>query len=170
VTSELRFCPSCAGKLATRPAGHPASPQPVCRTCGFVLWQNPKPSVEALILRGEGPDTEVLLGCIGDGPRKGRWSTPGGFMNIGDEPQAALIRECLRELGVSIEVGELIGAFTDTFAGGEIALFYLCELKSGEPRPADIVDDVRWFRIETPPDMSLESELKAIRALQDRFG
>jgi ADP-ribose pyrophosphatase YjhB (NUDIX family) len=91
-------------------------------------------------------------------------------MNIGDEPHAALIRECLRELGVSIEVGELVGAFTDTFAGGEIALFYLCELKSEEPRPADIVDDVRWFRIQDPPDMSLESEEKAIRALQDRLG
>jgi ADP-ribose pyrophosphatase YjhB (NUDIX family) len=111
----------------------------------------------------------VLLGRVADGPRKGRWSTPGGFMNIGDEPEAALIRECLRELGVSIEVLELFGAFTDTFAGGEIALFYLCELKSGEPRPADIVDDVGWFRIKAPPDMSLESELKAIKALQDRF-
>ena len=90
-------------------------------------------------------------------------------MNIGDEPEGALIRECQRELGVSVNVGELIGAFTDTFWGSVVALFYKCELQSGEPRPADIVDDVGWFRVLAPPEIAFESEEKAIRALQQQF-
>src|SRR2546422_7612566 len=100
--SDLRYCPACADRLEIRPAGHPASPQPVCQACGFVLWQNPKPSVEALILRGKGGNTEVLLGRLGVGPGMGRWTAPGGFLNLGDEPEAALLRECQRELGVSV--------------------------------------------------------------------
>ncbi|MGH9199078.1 MAG: NUDIX hydrolase [Acidimicrobiia bacterium] len=169
MVSKLRYCPACAGTLEIRPAGHPASPQPVCQTCGFVLWQNPKPSVQALILRGNGRSAEVLLGRLGMGPSKGRWTAPGGFLNLGDEPEPALIRECERELGVSVRVSELIGAFTDTFAGGELALFYRCELQSGEPRPADIVDAVAWFPVLASPEMAFESEGKAVRALQERL-
>jgi ADP-ribose pyrophosphatase YjhB (NUDIX family) len=103
------------------------------------------------------------------GPSKGRWTTPGGFLNLGDEPEMALIRECQRELGVTVLVRELIGAFTDTLAGGEVALFYVCELRSGEPRPADIVDKVAWFLVLAPPEMAFESEENAIRSLQQRL-
>jgi len=169
MATGLRYCPVCSGGLEVRPAGHPASPHPVCRACGFVLWQNPKPSVDALILRGKGRDSEVLLGRRGMAPGKGRWTAPGGFLNLGDEPEGALIRECQRELDVTVLVCELIGAFTDTFAGGEVALFYRCELQSGEPRPADIVDEVAWFPVLTPPEMAFESEQKAINALQRRL-
>src|SRR4029453_1132513 len=168
MTSDIGFCPACAGKVAIQPAGHPASPQPVLPDLWLCSVANPKPSVEALILRGTRPNIEVLLGRVGNGARKGRWCTPGGFMNIGDEPEAALIRECRRELGASVEVGEPIGAFTDSFAGGEMALFYNCAIKSGEPGPKDIVDAVDWFPITSPPEMSLESEQKAIRAMQER--
>jgi NUDIX domain len=101
MVSKLRYCPACGGTLEIQPAGHPASPQPVCQACGFVLWQNPKPSVQALILRGNGRNAEVLLGRRGTGPGKGYWSAPGGFLNLVDEPPPALIRECERELGVS---------------------------------------------------------------------
>jgi 8-oxo-dGTP diphosphatase len=167
--SDLRYCPACAGTLEVRPAGHPASLHPVCQTCGFTLWQNPKPSVEALILRYQGHESEILLGRVGSGPSKGRWSTPGGFLNLGDEPEPSLIRECQRELGVLVRVCELIGAFTDAFAGGEVALFYRCQLESGEPRPADIVDAVAWFPVTAPPELSLDSERKAVQTLRERL-
>jgi len=149
--------------------GHPAAPHPVCQSCGFILWQNPKPSVQALIVRGMGREAEVLLGHREMGPGKRRWDTPGGFLNLGDEPEAALVRECRREFGVSIRVCELIGAFTDSVFGGELALFYRCELESGEPRPADIVDAVAWFPVSAPPEMAFQSVEKAVRALQERL-
>jgi hypothetical protein len=69
---------------------------------------------------------------------------------------------------VSVRVGELIGAFTDTFTGGELALFYRCELQSGQPRPADIVDAAAWFPASNPLEMAFESAEKAVRALQQR--
>jgi len=169
MTSVVRYCPACAGNLKIRPAGHPASPHPVCQSCGFVLWQNPKPSVEALIVRGMGRDPDVLLGRLGTGAGKGRWDAPGGFLNLGDEPEAALIRECQREFGVSVRVCELIGAFTETSHGGEVALFYRCELQSGEPRAADIVDAVDWFPVSTPPEFAYKSVENALRALQERL-
>lgn len=70
---------------------------------------------------------------------------------------------------MTVRVCELIGAFADTFAGGELALFYRCELQFGRPRPADIVDALAWFPIVAAPEMAFESEDKAVRALQERL-
>lgn len=169
MTLELRYCPVCAGGLEIRSAGHPPSLQPVCEECGFVLWQNPKPSVEALILRGAGAGAEILLGQRGIEPAKVRWDVPGGFLNLGDEPEAALIRECRREFGVSVRVCELVAAFTDTFEGGMLALYYRCEIKSGLPRAADIVDAVSWFPVLAPPEMAFKGAAKALRVLQQHL-
>ncbi len=68
-----------------------------------------------------------------------------------------------------LRVCELIGVFPDTFAGGELALFYRCELQSGQPSPTDIVDAVSWFPVFAPPDMAFDSEERAVRALQERL-
>jgi hypothetical protein len=59
---DLKFCPRCADALEWRAIDYPGVKHPVCTACGFVLWQNRKPSVEALIVRGEDAATEILLG------------------------------------------------------------------------------------------------------------
>jgi ADP-ribose pyrophosphatase YjhB (NUDIX family) len=135
--------------------------------CGSVLWQNPKPSVQALIVRGSGNDAEILLGRQQAGPGKGLWDAPGGFLNLDDEPRAALVRECQREFGVQVRVCQPIGAFPDSFAGGEIAIFYRCEVDAGEPAACDLVDAVAWFPVGAPPTVAFESTKAAVKALRN---
>jgi hypothetical protein len=89
---------------------------------------------------------------------------------MGDEPIDALIRECRREYDVGVKVGALIGAFTDNVFGSELALFYRCTLKSGDPRPADIVDAVEWFSVFAPPRIAYRSVDQAVRTLADLIG
>ena len=166
---DLKYCPRCAGALAVRDAGHPASPQPVCGACGFVLWQNMKPSVEALIVRGDGAGTEVVLGRRTTADGRVAWDMPGGFLNIDDQLHAALRRECLREMGVEVQVGELLGAFEDEFYGSRIvSLVYVCRINSGEPRAADIIDDVRWFGMGDVVEAASPAVAEALEALRRR--
>lgn len=170
MTDDLKFCPKCTGPLEVRNVGHPASPHPTCGACGFVLWQNMKPSIEALIVRGDGAKTEILLGQRDMGGGRIGWDLPGGFLNDGDRLRDALRRECQREMGVKVEVGELLGAFEEDFAGSVIVmLVYLCRITSGEPRAADIIDGVAWFSLDDAIDPAYPSVGEAIEALRRRL-
>ena len=51
-----------------------------------------------------------------------------------------------------------------------VTLVYLCTVRAGEARPADLIDEVRWFPIATPPAMASASGQDAIAALQRRLG
>lgn len=167
---DWRHCPRCAGPLEWRDAGHPPSLQPVCQACGFVAWQNLKPSIEALIVRGERNATEVLLGRLGVGPARGRWDIPGGFLNADDRLHDALRRECLREVGVEVAIGELLGVFEDEFAGSRIvSIIYVCRIASGHPRAADIVDRVAWFPVNETPDIAYPAVRDALAVLRERL-
>jgi 8-oxo-dGTP diphosphatase len=133
------------------------------------LWQNLKPSIEAVIVRGKSQNTEVLLGrrTLDDG-RIG-WDLPGGFLNANDRLHDALRRECLREMGVEIEVDDLLGAFEDDFYGTRIVcLTFVCTIVGGEPRAADIIDGVEWFRISALPDPASPAVGEALAALRRR--
>jgi ADP-ribose pyrophosphatase YjhB (NUDIX family) len=167
---ELRYCPRCAGALRRCAVDQPDIEHPVCSECGFVLWQNLKASVEALITRGVGPDAELLLGRRSDADHRGTWDAPGGFLNTGDTIEAALIRECRRELGVDVEIGRLVGVYEEQFAGSTIvSIVYECRALRGEPTAGvDFVDDARWFALDEPPAITFPSIERAIRDLARR--
>ena len=62
-------------------------------------------SVTAVVIR----DGKVLLARHTYGPGKGLLIVPGGYLNYGEMPQEAIVREYLEETGVLIRPGELIG-------------------------------------------------------------
>ncbi len=66
-----------------------------CQTCG--TYHNPALAVDAVALRGEGENREVLLIRRGNEPWKGCWAFPGGFVDLGERPEDAVARELLEE-------------------------------------------------------------------------
>ncbi len=64
----------------------------------------PMPSVGTVVLRGD----KVLLVRRGQEPSKGKWSIPGGVMELGETIQETARREVREECGVQIEVGEVV--------------------------------------------------------------
>ena len=167
---DLIFCPRCAEHLEWRGVEYPDVLHPVCTKCGFILWQNVKLTIEALILRGDASHPEVLLGRrIADAPQV-RWDIPGGFLNAGDRIESALIRECRREMGVDVSVGELVGAFEGMFYDVPIVmLVYACEIVSGDPTPHDYIDEARWFALNDPPDLAFDIIGDAMAALRRKL-
>ncbi len=121
------------------------------------------PVVAAFIKRG----SQILLARRPEGKlRGGLWEFPGGKLEEGEVPEEALKRELAEELGVSAEIGPLLGEVVYTYP--EVTIRLLCyETKIlGEPRPLE-GQTLSWFSPEeiaslplAPADQILWSQIK----------
>lgn len=71
-----------------------------CESCGNDTWPKPSLAVDAIATRNGENGTEVLLIRRGNNPWKGAWAFPGGFVDEGEDPKDAVLRELLEETGI----------------------------------------------------------------------
>ena len=107
-------------------------------------------------------DQEVLLVKRNKEPNKGQWSIPGGKQNIGETATDAAKRELLEETGVKVEQLLLVDV-VDTIipdVEGKIKYHYtlvdyMGHWLSGEIRPGDDAQEVRWVCLNKIDSFSL---------------
>ena len=73
-----------------------------CEECGRDDYQNPSVTVDAVATREGTEGLELLMIKRGKEPQEweGMWAFPGGFVDYGEDPEDAVIRELLEETGV----------------------------------------------------------------------
>lgn len=110
----------------------------------------PIPGVAAIVL----DDDRVLLVRRGREPAKGRWSLPGGVIELGERAVEAVVREVLEETGVEVEPIRVVAIYDPIVRDEEgrvrfhyILLEYLCRPVKGAPRPSSDVLDAKWFHL-----------------------
>ena len=122
----------------------------------------------------ERPDGSFLLAQRPPGKvYAGYWEFPGGKVEPGESDIAALIRECVEEIGVRIAVGERIGPQYAIAGGAMVVRTFLAAIEAGEPEPElrGSHDALTWVRPGTAEARALpwlEGDLLILDALDER--
>jgi 8-oxo-dGTP diphosphatase len=104
--------------------------------------QRPIVGVGAVILEGD----QVVLVRRGRPPAYGEWSLPGGAVELGETLEEAVVREVGEEVGLEVEVVELVAVLDRIFVDREdriqfhyVLMDFLCRNMGGIPKASSDV-------------------------------
>ena len=102
--SDYRYCPHCRAELS--PSERGGQTRLACPQCDFVHWRNPVPVVAAVAERA---GRVILVHSLGRPPHW--YGLVAGFLERGEHPEAAVLREVEEELGLPGRLAATIGIY-----------------------------------------------------------
>jgi len=118
---------------------------------------------------------KILLVKRAFDPGAGKWSIPGGLVEVGEKLSEACTRETEEETGIKVEILELINVFDmiDRDEAGKTKYHYvlvdfLAKPVGGEERKSEEVTEIAWVDYQEAKGMDLTKTAR--RALEELFG
>jgi ADP-ribose pyrophosphatase YjhB (NUDIX family) len=164
----VKFCPTCGGQVELRvPAGEDR-PRDVCQACGLIHYSNPRVVVGS-VCTWEG---RVLLCRRAIDPRKGFWTLPAGFLELGESTADGARREAWEEARAKLDLRDLLALY-DLPHIGQVQVFFRAPLVSDDVTPGPESLEVRLFAWDEVPwaDLAFPTvhwALEYFRATQDQ--
>jgi ADP-ribose pyrophosphatase YjhB (NUDIX family) len=116
-------------------------------------YSTPKIDVRGVVFRG----SEVLM--VRE-RMDGKWTVPGGWADVNDAPSHAVEKEIEQESGYTARAVKLAAVYDRNKHGHPAHLFHLwkcffvCEITGGAPRTSNETSDVRFFPLDSLPELS----------------
>lgn len=114
--------------------------------------------VSAALIRDPRTGRVLIARRSSRGSGAGKWEFPGGKAEPGEGLSECLVREIDEELGVEIEVVDLLGAVEYTYPGSKALRLHLFEagIVRGEPEALEH-DELRWVDVAELPRYDLSA-------------
>ena len=157
---DFNYCPRCASPLNLELRF--GKIRPVCPSCGWIHFLDPKVAAAVHLVQGN----RVLLVRRVNEPFRGLWTLPAGFVNGGEDPADAAVRECLEETGLSVRVMRVsvIVSGREHPRGAAFVIVYHAEVVSGVMKADDDADAVDWFELDHLPPLAFLATRKVLGA------
>ena len=157
---NVRFCPLCGGDLGPRLVMPDHKQQKVCTRCGFIYFLGPKLVAGCLIADGD----RILLLRRGIEPSLGKWTFPGGYVDLGEVPAACATRETVEEVGMQVTLNRLFGIYGDRKNPVAIIVVYLATPGAERPITTPEATEVRYFAVDQIPwqDLAFDTTIQAL--------
>jgi 8-oxo-dGTP diphosphatase len=148
--TDINFCVRCGHAVEYREVY--GAVRPVCPQCGRVHFIDPKVAVGVVIER----EGKLLLIRRDNDPERGKWSFPAGFVDGGEDPARAALREAAEETGLTVRLTALLDvvARESKTEGADFVIVYRAEVVDGEPTPGDDASEVRYFGPNESPELA----------------
>ncbi len=145
-----------------------------CTVCKFVYYLNPSASVGGFIVNST---NEMLVCRRAEEPVKNTLDVPGGFVDMYESAEEALVREIKEELKLDVIESNFLFSLPNTyrFSGFDVPtldLFFQCKVASFETmKPTDDVSEAFFIPIieVNPDDFGLDSVRKAVEIFKQQF-
>jgi ADP-ribose pyrophosphatase YjhB (NUDIX family) len=123
----MKFCPDCGQAVTMRVPPGDQLPRAVCTTCASVHYENPR------VVVGCVPEWQgrILLCRRAIEPRRGFWTVPAGFLEIGESLHAAAARETAEEALASVAVGSLV-CVVNVLHAAQVHVMFRAQLLSAQ--------------------------------------
>ncbi len=124
----------------------------ICSTCGFIDYQNPRIVAGSVVLSGR----KILLCRRAIEPRKGYWTLPAGYMELGETVEEAAAREALEEACATIEIDRILSVYSIPRIGQVQTMFRARLASDIKPGPESLEvglfdwKDIPWSELAFP--------------------
>ena len=118
----------------------------VCDSCGFIDYENPKVVVGSVATW----EDRILLCRRSINPRKGFWTLPAGFLELGEDPESGALREASEEACARLEIDQLLAVYAIPRIS-QIQLIYRARLLDPDVRVGEETLELGLFEWEEIP-------------------
>lgn len=161
--AQFRFCPVCGS--AHFESSSPKSNR--CGDCGFEYFLNPSAATAAFIVDPQG---RLLVLTRRKSPAQGTLDLPGGFVDIGETAEQAIVREIAEETGLRADTATYLFSLPNSYrySGFEVPTldsFFCCHVADTTHAHAmDDAADCHWLPLDAidPARFGLDSIRKGV--------
>lgn len=163
---NFKFCPLCKGYLRRKKVD--GRRRLVCQKCGWINYKNPLP-VAVCVAKDKKNKVFVAKRNLKLG--KNKWALPGGFIESGETPEFACLRELKEETGLEGKIKRLLGIYLQgtKYYGWLLVIGYEAKVYKNKIVLNDELKEADFFLKKDIPYIPFSSHRKMIEEVYKKY-